>query len=125
MYTRVNARFWQYLNGSPVKLTLRPGQRFSWFCKEPHEEGWSSEFQRWGLDERGWLVFNEWETDGRDCDGRLSRSGAAYAGISMLDAHIVDEPYADYHEGKAIRYPKWKAAQDTVVYDEYAQAAGY
>lgn len=38
----------------------------------PHEEGWSSETVRYWMDEHG-FVFCESDSDGCDCDGRLSR----------------------------------------------------
>jgi hypothetical protein len=125
MYTAVNARFWQYVNGSPVKLTLRPGQRVQWYTWHEHEEGWASEAHRWSLDPESGLVFDEWQTDGRDCDGRLQRGGASFASFPMLDGILPEEPYRDYHDGRPVRYPEWGEARGTVVFDEYAQAAGY
>ena len=38
----------------------------------PHEEGWSSYCERYWMDEHG-FVFSTSESDGCDCDGRLSR----------------------------------------------------
>ena len=36
------ARFWVYVNGGPVKLTLYPGQRLRWGRASSHDEGWSA-----------------------------------------------------------------------------------
>ena len=38
-----NARFWQNVNGSPVRVTLHPGQTPEWIEGGQHEEGHSYE----------------------------------------------------------------------------------
>lgn len=68
-----NARFWAYINGSFVKLTLKPNQELTWGHSEPTEEGFHAEGHEWEYD--GCNVYESIYTDGRDCDGRLSSEG--------------------------------------------------
>lgn len=109
----MNARFWVYAN-EPTKITLKPGQELSWGRYAPHEEGWSSESQTWSYD--GEYVEHEWCDDGRDCDGRLTRSGERLAHRTKLAE--------EYNEYAGVRYPAWGDAASR-QYDEYAEAAGY
>lgn len=44
---RMNARFWIWLNGSWVKLTLQPGEIQRWHKYSRDEEGFSCESYQW------------------------------------------------------------------------------
>lgn len=68
-----NARFWEYINGDWVKLTLRPGQVKNWRCSGATEEGWSAETYQWYYDGPSATIFCKYMSDGVDCDGRLKR----------------------------------------------------
>lgn len=64
----MNARFWEYINGDWVKITLHPGQELEHCVGEKHEEGVTWEANRW--EHTGDTVIHECTRWGRDCDGR-------------------------------------------------------
>ena len=69
-------RFWEYVNGGWVKLTLAPGQTLRHASGGPTDEGYHVDrvvYQR-ALDGS---VTCWWATEARDCDGRLDQGGAA------------------------------------------------
>jgi hypothetical protein len=108
-----NARFWVYLNGNPVKLTLRPGQTLLWSRCWRTDEGWDAEARHWSHD--GDKIRLDWCTDGVDCDGRLREGGELSAAL----AHLHDGREVD-----GITYPEWQQ-RDTWRRDYQAEAAGY
>lgn len=107
-----NARFWDYINGSDVKITLRPGQQLHHFKAEPTEEGWTSALNVWKHEgDRVTLLSKH---DGVDCDGRLAGGGECWCAIDDLAAREVDGvKFPDWHEGD-----RWQR-------DYQAEAAGY
>jgi hypothetical protein len=112
MTTR-NARFWDYVNTSRVKLTLRPGQALTWSKWERTDEGWSSEGCTWSHDGAG--VRCQYGSDGVDCDGRLRQGGELYAPLAALHAgRTVDD----------VTYPAWEKVESWQR-DYRAEAAGY
>jgi hypothetical protein len=126
----MNARFWAYVNGGPVKLTLRPGQRISCSHGAPTDEGWHRDSYSWEYPSDERAVYRNWCQDGADCDGRLTRSGVDRCDLSALQAG--DYPYVaptepqDVHDAWAdVVWPAWDVYRDCGVYDEYAQRAGY
>lgn len=116
-----NARFWVYLNGNgPVKLTLKPGQRLQWGRAWSHDEGWSSESESWEYDDEIRAVVNEWQEDGTDCDGRLTRYGTRYCPVELLQSGNAHDD-TDYTD---IIYPAWQRGE-CGQRDYTAEAAGY
>lgn len=113
-----NLRFWVWIHDGPVKLTLRPGQTLGHHRHSRTEEGWESETNIWEND--GGRLLLESITDGRDCDGRLTRH---WAGSATALAGNPDAGGAT-HEGKPIAYPTWEKLAASQR-DEYAEAAGY
>ena len=111
-----NARFWAWVNGAYVKLTLEPGQRLSWHKGECHDEGWSSLEESWELSRDGVWIEREWVSDGTDCDGRLTRGG------EML-AKADGSTFMDY-SGDGYFCPDWVDAAEWQR-DQYAEAMGY
>jgi hypothetical protein len=110
-----NARFWAYINGSQVKITLKPGQSLQWGKAYQTDEGWSSEDETWTYHEDG-EIQRSYGTDGYDCDGRLSRWFDGWTTLDELAAGFEFEP------GR--HYPEWHgncASQR----DYQAEAAGY
>jgi len=105
-----NARFWFWNHhGHPVKLTLKPGQVLRWRKSWEHEEGWSTrceEFEHEGGQVR-WLTVD----DGRDCDGRLTRTTEFFCALTGLKAG---------DEG----LPAWEPGESRQR-DYRAEAAGY
>ncbi len=113
--TTPNARFWIVgAFGSTVKLTLKPGQSLSHYVEYAHEEGWASEHSEYKYD--GQTVTHRWETDGRDCDGRLTKSAASACDVGhLLDGNAFN----------GVQFPNWHAVQNVEIYDETAQLGGY
>jgi hypothetical protein len=108
----VNVRFWEYCNGSPVRLTLKPGKSLRWWHGERHEEGWSSEGIVWTYTDED--VRRQINTDGTDCDGRLSTHNVQRAELHQLNARTV--------EGTA--FPDWHMVEQSQR-DYTAEAMGY
>ena len=117
------ARFWVYVNGGPVKLTLYPGQRLR------HGAGRRATMRAGPQWTRTWeyqngIVSRSWCNDGRDCDGRLTRYGQDQCPLDRLQER---EPCA---EGSlpgtfdGVLWPDWQET-DAGQRDEYAELAGY
>lgn len=112
-----NARFWEFHNGAPVKLTIRPGQTLSHYQGGPTDEGWSSEATTWELDKAGKLLRRESTTDGADCDGRLS---SGYDAIALADP----AEFMPLYYSPELSRPDWRDAGGWQR-DHTAEAAGY
>lgn len=112
----MNARFTDFINGSPVRVTLTPERpALDWYSgRRAHEEGWSSELVAWHLVEGE--VIRTSTTDGRDCDGRLTQTYVCSCPLSDLRATPADE----YGPAR----PRWNR-ENAHQRDEYAEAAGY
>jgi hypothetical protein len=111
-----NARFWIWANDQAIKMTLKPGQRLTHYVGGPTEEGWHAETTTWEYLDGA--VYRDWVSDGRDCDGRLTRGGQDRCAVHQLSAG-----YDSTEDG--VTYPAWQETRDDGVYDEYAQRAGY
>ena len=122
-----NARFWEYINGSFVKLTLKPGQRLHHRHSEPTDEGWSAESKEWEYDE-DWSTVNFVSvSEGQDCDGYLSRITEGRCWVVDLNSRPAfmgwNSDYEDlYHD--TIKLPKWEY-DSAHIHDDAAIAAGY
>lgn len=122
-----NARFWVYINGGPVKLTLRPGQRLSWHRAWSHDEGWSSESHTWEYEDH--FVIEYIENDGTDCDGRLTQVSSWLCNVELLksghkpfcDEWLTAEEREFYVD---VVYPQWERVSASQR-DEFAEAMGY
>lgn len=109
----MNARFWNYVNGSTVKLTIRPGQTLSWSKCWRHDEGWSRETVTFSHVGTG--VEVESISDGRDCDGYVNAKSSSYCPIANLSKGSIRE---------GVKFPRWHDPE-VEVYDQFAQRAGY
>ena len=67
----INARFWVHINGSMVKITLKPKQVMRWYQAEPDDEGFHYEAEEISFD--GFTLWRESSSGGRDCDGPIDR----------------------------------------------------
>lgn len=67
-----NVRFWEYINGSMVKVTLKPHQSLYHHNSSWTEEGWQSDEHTWRHE--GERIILEYAHEAQDCDGRYSRS---------------------------------------------------
>ena len=106
-----------YWQGSIKPIVLRPGESCELSHWAPHDEGWSSEGVT--FTHEGDVIRREWGTDGRDCDGRMTRGGEDICPLDQLqarEAYGFDLPF---------RLPEWQEESTAPVYDEYAQAMGY
>lgn len=117
--TAVNARFWVHCNGNPVKLTLREGQSLEWYHSGPSDEGWSAEGEQYTYSDGE--VRRRWISDGRDCDGRLTREGLDRCSLTRLQAQVSG--WNEY-DREGIRFPEWQDLR-SCQRDEYAEAMNY
>jgi hypothetical protein len=113
----MNAKFWVYANGGLVRLKLKPGQGHTWWRAWSHEEGWSSESITWSYPKGMMQIYRTNETDGTDCDGRLSTCTETYCPLDRLHAW----PNQD-RDGAAL--PAWERLSSRQR-DYSAEAAGY
>jgi hypothetical protein len=119
-----NARFWFWINGGWVKITLKPGQSLSHYIAWSHDEGWSSESNQWT--HQGDSVECSWAMDGKDCDGRLTRHGELNCSLCCLDSiSMSEDDEGNIRPGnEGIFVPDWQKASSGQR-DYAAEAAGY
>jgi len=111
----MNARFWIYWN-EPTKITLKPGQRIQLYRFEKTEEGYHEEWMDFEYFASEGVVFNQYGTSGRDCDGGFDTMGMRDVRINQLRA---------VYNGEAdVFYPEWRKVQDGQR-DFSAEKAGY
>lgn len=108
----MEARFWTFAHGSPVRVKLTPARPLQWWTEGRTDEGWAAEGERWRLD--GDTIVRESHSDGRDCDGRYASFGVSVARVDRLSANEVD----------GLRYPDWSPI-DGHHRDYSAEASGY
>jgi hypothetical protein len=114
MTTQRTVRFWfDSATGNPCRIKMQSGQTLYHFWAAPTDEGWSSEAHQFHFD--GERVFDNWNSDGRDCDGRLQSGGEHW--------FWAKDAAAGYGIGDLI-YPAWQNGGDWQR-DETAEAAGY
>lgn len=103
-----NARFWTYHHGSPVKLTLVPGDACTVVEGGRHEEGYS--YETTDYEHADGAVFSTITTVSRDCDGRFSSVREFRCSVSELKAN----------DG----FPAWEPVSSSQR-DYSAEAMGY
>jgi hypothetical protein len=122
-----NVRFWAYVNGCAVRITLKPGQSIEHSEGGPCEEGYAYSGETWSYEDG--IVTRQWGTDARDCDGRFTQSGEDYCRFDRLSdgntPYIDDCDRLDAPHWEGVIWPDWKEERDTVCRDEFAEAAGY
>ena len=112
------AKFWVFYRDGWVKLHLRGDQVLHHTYGGPTDEGWSRHTETWWLDSEQGTVVNQYEDDGADCDGRLSRSGTVVCPLDKLAAFKLDEDDAPG------LLPEWKQVRSGQR-DYSAEAMGY
>lgn len=124
-----NARFWEWINGGWVKLTLSPEKPLSWGYCIRTDEGYHAENHTWEMIDGG--VLRTSETSERDCDGRHGtdqqefcslenlRTVPTYVGYWQRDVTYLDE------KGEPLFRADWREFRPIQVYDQFAQAADY
>ena len=120
----MTARFWQWINGGWVKLSIAPGCGLHHATGGRTDEGWSSECSAWWVDaEQPDTVWSSHDSDGVDCDGRLSRSATFCCRVDQLDANDLD--HLDPAERDGVPgVPAWERAHASQR-DYAAEAMGY
>lgn len=120
----MQARFWAWTNG-PTRIKINVNQTLSWYSRKPTDEGWHSDFEEWFFD--GKYVYRQYQSDGRDCDGRHTKGGKSrFHYRDYLKGRVIGYQEMDAQNiTKMICFPKWEHLEYDPVYDEYAQAAGY
>lgn len=114
MTKKKNARFWIWWNGL-TKITVPHNRTIRMYGYSTHEEGWSSRSEAYEIGDDG-LLYCYRETDGTDCDGRLS-TGEVYAcKLSALAHH--------YNKYARVWYPAWERV-DSYRRDQYAELMNY
>lgn len=94
-------------------IKIRSGQTLHYSSGGATDEGYWWVGHEWEFD--GETLWTRWSTEGRDCDGRITRSGE-----SWCRAH---EAQAGYHFDE-VRYPLWHEGE-VAQRDYAAEAAGY
>lgn len=112
MATR-NARFWIFVHGSDVKITLRPGDEVQYSHSQDTDEGWRRESRVYTFD--GVFVRNESHSRERDCDGLMEHFGEYLCHVDNLK----DGPNID-----GIGFPAWEKERESQR-DHSAERAGY
>lgn len=122
-----NARFWERVHGSWVKLTLRPGDYVYTREGGAHDEGYSVTHTEYQYD--GKTVTRESHTDSRDCDGRMSHTTIVECRVRKLASR---EPYSDepgtfdeaYSPYPGAMLPAWERVKSSQR-DYAAERMGY
>lgn len=93
-----NFRFWAWVNGGWVKLSLLPREALSHREGGPCEEGYDVTWTTW--EHEGTGVFRSTFRDARDCDGRITREYDDFADAGSLAAVRADDGTMrpDWHE---------------------------
>lgn len=110
----INARFWEYVNGSLVKITMRPDQTMNWGERHSTDEGWHGTSKSWEYD--GLTVYHTYVSEGRDCDGELSETLSFECALELLQSET-------WYDGETPK-PRWEKLGHR-VYDQYAQMMNY
>jgi hypothetical protein len=113
--TMKNLRFWHFVHGSPVKLTIKHGQTLNHCQGEPTDEGYS--MSAVSFFHQGDKVERHDISRGRDCDGE--------SGAFMVLHCAINKLYGRSNEYSPCGHsPAWVIEADE-VYDRNAEAAGY
>ena len=140
MGTIPNQNIWQFINGSWVKIKLRPGVSLYHCTVNSHDEGFERRNETFELTECGTVVENTVWTEGRDCDGRYKSSHFFVCPVERLHHITPLSPAVRLANGKSMRMPyhidngqrvecprtpNWQKREDSLYYDEYAVRANY
>ena len=112
-----NIRFWEFVNGSWVKLTLAPGQTLHHATGGPTDEGYSFECRAYNYDSSA--VTREITCEARDCDGRLDRFYEQT--LERIEVIAADPSMLDHPAGPRAVWADGQSSQR----DYSAESAGY
>ena len=114
MQTPKTARFWVIANGSPVKISLPPGDALGHSTFERTDEGWRSTYFEYEYED-GEVTSTTMKRE-RDCDGLFDGTYACRCPADELDG--CESDFAD------IRLPRWREG-NTTQRDHVAESRGY
>ncbi len=118
-------RFWVSHRGSPVRISLRDGDRAILVEQGLDDEGWhcnSKVYER-----HGYEVLLDYCNDGADCDGRHSSGGLVAANVYDLHRQGIEVDLLNRIKPTP-RYTAtalWHQVSSRPVYDQFARAMGY
>ena len=114
-WIRPRVRFWAFVNGSPVRITLDHDQTLRWHRCEPTDEGYSWEAEEWHFYRD--KVYSTVQRGGRDCDGELMRLSEWECRVDRLES---------FSPGTldGVRFPDWEEVSSSQR-DQYAELMGY
>lgn len=102
---RRTARFWEFINGDLVKISLKYGQELTWTNFHQHEEGYSSEVITWKfIGGSSPQVIRISSTRSTDCDGRYSGEFEEFCLFIELRGLSV--------EGEDQCFPEWQKVKE-------------
>lgn len=110
-----NARFWVFVNGGFVKLTIPTGIEYSWGRSTHGGEGPHHEAVRWEYHDG--LVTEEYDEWGSDCDGK-------YESFVKRACHVTELTWDVALSGDAPDLPNWTVVDESRR-DHSAERAGY
>ena len=121
-----NARFTTYVNGSPVKITLRPQQSLEHRSGGPTDEGYN--YRHTVYEHDGNYVRARHTNESKCCDGRFSSYADLNCPIGLLKSQrYEDTVWLDEHgpiARAALMLPDWQN-DESGQRDYSAEAAGY
>jgi hypothetical protein len=110
------ARFWVFINGSPVRLKLKKNKTYYWGQCKSTDEGYHIRSESYYFD--GEKVTSEVIDEGKDCDGRL-----IHGGRYNFDYLLYYSGSGVFSEGRL--YPDWTAIEEYPIYDEFGRNMNY
>ncbi len=122
---RTTARFWDNINGSAVRITLRQGDCFSHVTGGQTDEGFSYTAHTWAFD--GEDVTVSTVTNARDCDGPVSHYQTSSCPLADLAEGYIDPEEKQFARNGVlftVQYPRWRELSASQL-DAFAEAAGY
>lgn len=109
-------KFWDVVNGSPVKLKMEKGQSLKHRKFERTFEGYNYTSEVWTLEDNE-LVYTIL-SKGRDCDGELSTLDSFICKLDEITNGNIDKC------DNTVTYPKWEKVHSSQR-DQYAKIMGY
>jgi hypothetical protein len=117
-----SARFWIYEHDDYVRLTLKPGDSYTYSTGGATDEGSHYEGTTWTRE--GEYVNRFYGSYGRDCDGYMETSGEDRCHLSQLRAGFQPSAHGETDDTE-VRLPVWSDQQSGPVYDESARRMNY
>ena len=122
----MNARFTTYVNGSPVKITLRPHEPLEHCSGGPDEEGYYYSRTTYAFDGEYVTAYNA--TESSDCDGRRSSYQERSCPVGLLKSNRYEDTVWITGQGAVVKQvvmlPDWRSGESGQR-DYFAEAAGY